>query len=77
MNWFIPNTDPYVMYALKELFRWAGDNQYTLMVILTILGWLKIKATQTKTVIDDKIITYLIGLFKFDWLKKLFKPSNS
>ncbi len=71
MNWIIPNFDQQILYAVKEISRWAAENFLTLLIIGNILQWLKNQALKTPSVIDDKIISVLIYFFSFAWLKKL------
>lgn len=75
MIWHIPNTDPYVdlamafvLYALQDILRWSVENVKTIGAITILLGWAKIQAVKSKSVIDDKIITYLQQLFTFQWV---------
>ena len=74
MKWYIPDTDPAVMYAIGELTRWAADNWVTILVATNILTALKVAAMKTKNVYDDKIITFLLYLVSFKWLQDLRKP---
>ena len=71
MNWYIPNTDPTVMYAINELARWAADNWVTLLVATQVLTLLQVAAYKTKNVYDDKVITFLLYVISFKWLKNL------
>lgn len=80
MDWYIPNLEPYLVYFIKEIARWIGDNQQTVYTIILILGWLKLKALKTKNVIDDKIISLLVYFFTFKWffnLKSGIKEDNN
>lgn len=74
MGWQFPNLDQYVIYFVKEVLRWLGDNQYSIYIIGLILSWLKIQAFKTKNVVDDKILTLLIYFFSFQWIKKIKEP---
>lgn len=76
MNWHIPDLEPYVTYFVKELFRWFGDNQYTLYLSAYILRELKVQAMKSKNVVDDSIITLLIYLVSFKWLTSFRKPGQ-
>jgi hypothetical protein len=78
MNWHIPNTDPYVdlamafvLYALQDILRWSVENVKTIGVITIFLGCAKVQALKSKSVVDDKIITYFQQLFTFQWVVKL------
>lgn len=71
MNWYLPNVDPYTMYALDELTRWVAENWKTLLVATNILTALKVAAMKTKNVYDDKILTLLLYVVSFKWLKGL------
>jgi hypothetical protein len=74
LNWFLPNTDPTVDYAIKELLRWVAENVITLVVVTNVLTYLKILAIRNNRVKDDKILTWLIGFFTFKWLKNITTP---
>lgn len=76
MNWYIPNIDPFIIYTYNELTRWILANPTFIFLVTTILGWAKIQAMKSKNVVDDKIITWLIQLFSFDWLLKLKGRNN-
>jgi hypothetical protein len=67
-NWYIPNSDPWVMYVIGEITRWISDNWVTLLVISNILTGLQWLAFRTKNVYDDKVITLLKYFFSFKWL---------
>lgn len=71
MNWYLPDTDPIVMYCINELARWVADNWVTLLVISNILTALQWLAFRTKNVYDDKIVTLLVYFFSFKWLEGL------
>lgn len=71
MGWYLPDTDPTVMYAINELARWAADNWVTILVATNILTALKVAAMKTKNVYDDKIVTLLLYLVSFKWVKSL------
>ncbi len=77
MNWTIPDLDPYITYAWKEVVRWTMANVTTSAIILAILSWLKVQAMKTENVIDDKIITLLIYVFTFSWLSDLQNPQRA
>lgn len=74
LNWYVPNGDPFVQYAIKELLRWVADNVVTITVITNVLTYLKILAIRNNRVKDDKILTWLIGFFTFKWLTGITKP---
>jgi len=71
MNWYIPDTDPIVMAWINELTRWVADNWVTLLILTNILTALKVAAMKTKNVYDDKIITLMLYVVSFKWLKGL------
>jgi hypothetical protein len=71
MGWYLPDTDPTVMYAINELARWVADNWVTILVITNILTALQWLAFRTKNVYDDKILTLLIYIVSFKWMKGL------
>jgi len=71
MNWYIPNTEDYVLYAIKEIARWSGDNAVTVLVVTNVLTYLKTWAIKSDKAVDDKIITLLLYFLRFDWLRKL------
>lgn len=71
MNWYIPDTDPIVMAWINELTRWVADNWVTLLILTNILTALKVAAMKTKNVYDDKIITLMLYVVSFKWLKCL------
>lgn len=71
MGWYIPNLEPYVIYAINEIIRWIGDNPVTIAIILSFFGWLKIEAVKTKNIVDDKIISVIIYFFSFKWFFNL------
>ena len=71
MNWFIPDLDPYTIYAIQEIFRGTGANGVTILVVSNILSALKVIAIKTPTVTDDKIISLLLYVISFEWLRKI------
>lgn len=71
MNWYLPNLDPYTMYIIDEIMRWTAENWKTLLVVTNILTSLKVYAMKTKNVYDDKILTLLIYIVSFKWVKGL------
>lgn len=71
MGWYLPDLDPYTMYVIDEITRWAAANWKTLLVITNILTLLKVYAMKTKNVYDDKIITLLLYIVSFKWIKGL------
>lgn len=71
MNWYIPDTDPIVMAWINELTRWVADNWVTLLILTNVLTALKVAAMKTKNVYDDKIITLMLYVVSFKWLKGL------
>jgi hypothetical protein len=73
MSWYLPDLDPYILYAWKELVRWTMANVTALALITAILSWLKMQAMKTENVLDDKIISLLIYLVSFSWLPGLAK----
>lgn len=75
MNWYIPDVEPYLIYAWQEISRWQGSNLLTISVILNVLAILKGIAIRSKSVVDDKIITMLIQIFSFGWLR-IFKTKK-
>lgn len=74
MNWYLPDTDPAVMYAIGEFTRWAADNWVTILVATNILTALQVCAYKTKNVYDDKILTFLLYVVSFKWLQDIRKP---
>ncbi len=74
MNWIIPNFDQQILYAIKEISRWAAENFLTILIIGNILQWLKNQALKTPSVVDDKVISLLIYFFSFKWIKKITEP---
>jgi len=72
MNWYIPNTDPYLLYAYQEAMRWALANPGTVGAIAGAWGILKIWAVKSKNVVDDKIVSLIGNGFRF--IKGLFLP---
>jgi len=70
MNYYIPDTDPIVMAWINELTRWVADNWVTLLIVTNILTALKVLAMKTKNVYDDKIVTFLLYVVSFKWLKR-------
>lgn len=74
LNWYIPDCDPSVQYAIKELLRWVAENMVTLTVVTNVLTYLKILAIRNNRVRDDKILTWLIGFLTFKWIADLTKP---
>lgn len=77
LNWFIPNSDPFVDYAIKEITRWAGENLLTITVVTNILTALKVIAIRHNRIRDDKILTALIYFVSFRWLKEWLTPNIS
>lgn len=77
MNWYIPDLEPYLLYAWAELSRWQGANPYIIGLILGVLGWLKVWALKSKNVVDDKIVSLLIYVFGFKWLKVLTEKKDA
>ena len=71
MNYYIPDTDPTIMAWINELTRWVADNWVTLLIVTNILTALKVLAMRTKNVYDDKIVTFLLYVVSFKWLKGL------
>jgi len=67
----IPNLDPYVIYIIKEITRWIGDNQVSIIILTNILTSLKIWSIRSGRSVDNKIITLLLSFISFDWIKKL------
>jgi hypothetical protein len=74
LNWFLPDWAPFIEYAIKEVLRWIADNQVPIAIITNILTYLKILAIRNNRVKDDKILTWLIGFFTFQWLGKITAP---
>ena len=71
MKWYLPDLDPYTMYIIDEIMRWGADNWKTMLVVTNILTALKVYAMKTKNVYDDKILTLLIYIVSFKWMKGL------
>jgi hypothetical protein len=71
MNWYIPDLEPYFIYAWQEFTRWSGANLFAVLIITNILTALKVSALKSKNTVDDKIISLLIYVFSFKWLKAL------
>jgi len=71
MDWHIPNIEQYVIYSIKEIFRWSGDNPTAIIVITNTLALLKVWAVKSHRSLDDKIITLLLSFFTFQWVKEL------
>ena len=73
MNWRPMNVDIYVSHVIQEISTWVGANIITISIITNVLQWLKKKAIQSNNVDDDKIITFLLDLLSFEWLRKIGK----
>ena len=73
LNWSIPNAN-FIEYAIKEILRWAGDNIGPIAIITNCLTYIKIWAIKNNRVKDDKILTWLIGFFTFQWVRKITAP---
>lgn len=71
MNYYIPDTDPIIMAWINELTRWVADNWVTILIATNILTALKVAAMKTKNVYDDKIVTFLLYVVSFKWLKDM------
>lgn len=69
MNWYLPDIDPYIQYAWRELIRWVCNNTSTFGYFVAFVAWLKIKAIRTENVIDDKIVSLLGYGCKLVWSK--------
>ena len=81
LTWTIPNLEPYVLYALKEIARWTAENAFTITVILVILNWadrqaLKLEAVKDNTKLAmvgyylDKFLKFMIHVVKGEWLTR-------
>jgi hypothetical protein len=73
LNWYLPNA-VIIEYTLKEVLRWAADNMMPIAIITNLLTYLKIWAIKNNRVKDDKILTWLIGFFTFQWVGKITAP---
>lgn len=71
MGWYIPDLGPYMRYAITELIRWSADNWDVLLVATNVLTLLKVYAMKTKNVYDDKILTLLLYVVSFKWMKTI------
>jgi len=65
--------DPYMVYFIQEVTRWAGDNVITILLVGNALQWLQVMAARSPNTTDDKVVSLLIYFFSFKWLG-LFKP---
>jgi len=70
----IPDLDPMVIPFLQELGRWFGANVVTLLIASNILMALKVLALKTESVVDDKIVSFLLYIVSFRWLRDIQKP---
>jgi hypothetical protein len=64
----IVDVDP-TLYAFGEWFTtawggWLSRNLLAVSIVGHVLAWLKIKAIRTPSVVDDRIVSYLQGLFR-------------
>lgn len=76
LGWYIPDVDPYVLYAIKEISRWIGDNQNFLCLWLALWGWAKVQAMKTRTVVDDKVISWILYISRLEWLRDIRAPKG-
>ncbi len=78
LNWFIPDVDPYLIYAYKECVRWGMNNGWAILVGGNILAWMKIAAMKTESVVDDKIVSWItfIVTAPFKWIASFKKKEK-
>jgi hypothetical protein len=76
LNWYLPGSDKFLIYAYKEIMRWGGENGWTILVVTNALTFLKVMALRTKNVVDDKIVSLLIYFFTGRWITALKDPGT-
>jgi len=72
----LPPFDSVTVPNIKSFSDWVGKSFVTISIFLNILQWLKVKAIQSPSTIDDKVLTYLLNFFSMNWFKNLTEKKN-
>ncbi len=57
MNWYIPDIQPYISYALHEISRWFDTNFQAIAIVVVILGVLRAQAKKLEAVKDNTVLS--------------------